>query len=127
MTGTSNKPFSIWATLVLVSFGVAFTAAGAVEASNHPAQCEIVTKTSDGMIAIEALAHAKKATSGSYNLTISGPGTNLDQGGAFDAKASQSITLGSAMLSANGSGLDIELEVHANGTTSKCTKRVGSI
>jgi hypothetical protein len=126
MTGT-NKHFSIWATLVVAGLGAAFTAAGAVEASNGPTRCEIVATTSGGMISIEALAHANKTTSGSYDLTISGPATNIDQGGDFDVRAGQSVTLGSATLSANGQGLDIELEVRANGTISKCSERVGAI
>jgi len=126
MTGT-HKQFSIWAAAVVVGLGAAFTASGAVEASNGPASCEIVAQKSGGMISIEAVAHGRKATSGSYQLVISGPGTNVNQGGDFEVGAGDKVTLGTAMFSANGRGLDVDLTIKAGGTTSSCSERVGLI
>lgn len=119
-----RKPISILAALVAVSLGAVFTAAGAMETSQAAARCEIITKKSGGLISIQAQAHADKAVSGSYEFSVTGSGTNLNQGGDFDGAAGETISLGSAMLIA-GQALDVELSVRASGSISKCSERLG--
>lgn len=127
MTGINKTQFSIWAAFMVASVGTAIAASGAVQAGNGPAQCEIFAQNSGSMVAIEALAHASEAMSGSYILRISGPGTSLTQGGDFEAAAGDSVTLGSAMLTASGSVYDVQLEISSDGTSAQCSKRVGSV
>lgn len=127
MTGTTKTQFSIWAAFMVASLGTAIAASGAVQAGGGPAQCEIVAKNSGGMVAIEALAHAQKAASGSYDLNISGRGASLDQRGDFKALSGETVTLGSAMLTASGHGYDVSLTITAGGTSAQCAQRVGSI
>lgn len=127
MTGTTKTQFSIWAAFMVASLGAAIAASGAVQAGSSAAQCEIVAKNSGGMVSIEALAHAQTAMSGGYELTISGPGTSLNQGGAFDARAGETVSLGSAMLTASGRSYDVRLKLLADGTVSQCSERVGSV
>lgn len=124
MTGT-NKPFSIRAACMVASLATAFAAAGAVQASSDSLRCEIATASSNGMTSIEGLAHAAGATAGTYGMTISGNGTDIRQGGEFDARAGQTVTLGSAMLGGSGRSYDVRLEISAGGKTAHCAERVG--
>ncbi|HUH76127.1 MAG TPA: curli-like amyloid fiber formation chaperone CsgH [Devosia sp.] len=120
---TNGKQFSICAALIVAGLGAAFSAASASQAGSQPVQCEIATKkSSGGMTVIEGLVHAPKAISGTYRMKISGPGTNISQGGDFDASAGKPAVLSSIMLS--GSGQRISLDVTADGHTASCSKRL---
>lgn len=120
----SNKQFSIWAACMVASLAAAFAAAGASQAGSGPAQCEIAAKSSGGMVAIDALAHADGALNGTYRLTVSGNGTNINQAGEFDASAGETVRLGSATLGGSGS-YNVKLDVTAGGVTAQCAERVG--
>lgn len=124
MTGV-NKQYSIWAASMVASLAAAFAAVGASQAASDRLSCEIAAHPSGGMTAIEGLAHAGESLSGSYRLTISGGGSNIRQGGAFDASAGETVTLGSATLGGSSGGYDVELELTTNGDTVRCDERVG--
>lgn len=125
MTGTTKTQFSIWAAFMVASIGTAIAASGAVQAGNAPAQCEIAASPAGGgMVSIEALAHIQDATRGSYSLTITGAGANISQGGDFDARAGETVMLGSAALGGSARGYDVTLAVTAGGKTAQCSERV---
>ena len=122
----TNKQFSIWAASMVASLAAAFAAAGASQASNGPALCEIVARSSGGIVAVSALAHAGgNGMTGSYRLTVSGDGTDIRQGGAFAARAGETVRLGSAELDEAGGGYDVKLDVTAGDVTASCAKYVG--
>lgn len=120
---TNSKQVSICAALIVAGLGAAFSTAGASQTGSQPVQCEIATKkSSGGMTVIEGLVHASKAISGTYRLQVSGPGTNISQGGDFDTSAGKPAVLSSIMLS--GSGQRINLDVTAGGHTASCSRRL---
>jgi hypothetical protein len=124
---TTNKTLIGAAATLLIGLGAAGTAIGAGQAtaSNGPLGCSIETSRSGGMIAIESVAKSASATTGSYTFSVRGPGTNISQGGDFEAGAGETVTLGQVML--GGGSYDLKLEVSAGGHTVSCSERLGSI
>ncbi len=120
-----RKHLPILALGVAATIGAGFAAAGNGQASG-PLSCEIVATPSGGMTAIEGVARSNAALTGNYRLRVSGPGTNISQGGPFDAAAGRPATLGSVMLGGSGGSYDVRLEVEAGGTTVSCSERIGS-
>lgn len=119
------------ATIAILAAGVAAgigaaTAGGdsAARSAGGQLECEIVTSNTGGRIAIEGVAHAQRSLTGTYQLRVSGPGTNINQGGDFDAAAGRSATLGSVTLGGGQRGYDIKLEVNSGGDRASCSKRV---
>lgn len=115
---------------MLVGLGVAATAFGASQSSTSgPLSCEIQATPNGGMVALEAIVHAKAGSSGSYQFRVassgSGGNSNVSQGGDFTADAKGAATVGQVMLSNQGATYDATLTVTADGTTTTCSQRVG--
>ena len=116
--------------LPILALGVAATLGAGVAAAGNgqgsgPISCEIVATPSGGMTAIEGVARSDTAMTGSYQLRVSGPGTNISQGGPFDASAGRPATLGSVMLGGSGGSYDVRLEVETGGASASCSERIG--
>lgn len=113
---------------IFIGLGAAGAAIGAGQASatDGPLTCEIQMSRSGGMIALESVAASDEAVAGSYSFTVRGGGTDISQGGDFEAGPGETVTLGQVMLGANGS-YDARLEVEADGRSVSCEERVGSI
>ncbi|MEO4000191.1 curli-like amyloid fiber formation chaperone CsgH [Mesorhizobium sp. CAU 1732] len=122
-----RKPFSIGAAVLVAGLGAAFAASGASQADSDAPRCEIIASTSGGTASIRGVVHADRALSGEYSFTVSGQGTNIRQGGAFEAQAGETATLGSVQVGGSARSLDIRLELNANGQQSVCEQTLGSI
>lgn len=110
---------------MLVGLAAAAATIGASQASvsDGPLSCAIETSRSGGAIAIESIARTERAASGSYSFSVRGGGTDIRQGGEFDAGAGETVTLGEVML--GGGSYDLRLEVSAGGRSVTCAQRIG--
>jgi hypothetical protein len=63
---------------------------------------------------------ASESLSGSYSFSLAGRGTNIRQGGAFTARAGETVTLGQSMLSGDAADYDASLSLTVNGETYRC-------
>jgi hypothetical protein len=115
--------------LVLIPAGVLATRATA-DQSPGLVRCEIRVTPEGGMVSLEALAHADRNVSGTYSFHVEGAGrtggTNIKQGGAFNAAPGKPATLGTVTLDAKGAVYDARLEVTVDGKSIGCAKQVGS-
>lgn len=123
MTHT-NKRFIGAAAMLLIGLGAGVAGIGASQASasDGPLSCAIETSRSGGMVAIESVATSDRAVIGSYSFSVRGGGTNIRQGGEFEAAAGETVTLGQVML--GGGGYDLKLEVSAGGRSASCSQRI---
>ena len=113
---------------MLVALAAAGTTVGAGMASNGtasdgPLSCAIETSRSGGAIAIESTATSTRAASGSYSFSVRGGGTDIRQGGEFEADAGETVALGTIML--DGGSYDLKLEVSSGGRSASCSQRIG--
>lgn len=113
------------AALILAGFGLAAACSSAIStplqaSENAPLACEIAADQDGRMIQFQGRLQSNTAISGSYDLTLSGPGTNIRQGGPFRASAGEVVQLGQARLSGNADRYDSELTVTVNGATYRC-------
>jgi hypothetical protein len=126
-----NHPRRVMTALALVLAPAATLAAmgAAGQGGAGPVRCEIHAAPQSSMLTLEALVHADKNVSGSYSFHVesvgTAGGTNIEQGGAFDASPGRPAVLGTVTLSAKGT-YDATLEVTVGGEHVGCTERVGS-
>lgn len=126
-----NRRVPAWTVPMLLGLGLAGAAIGAVQAGSgdEALSCEIRAGQSNGMITLEGTVHATVATVGSYRFRVSSVGqsggTNIQQGGNFNATPGNPATLGRVMLGNAGAIYDADLEIKSNGTTIACSERVG--
>jgi hypothetical protein len=116
----------------LLPLGFAF---GAVAGGDGPTpyatgpRCDIRVVNEGGALVLEGLAFASVPSSGSYDFRISqgGPagGSNIEQGGDFEAGPGAEASLGLISLSDQG-GYSATLTVHWHDGAPDCTRRVGS-
>jgi hypothetical protein len=70
---------------------------------------------------IEALIEAREDLVGSYHLSVTGPGTRMNQGGPIVAEAGETLRLGRVQMGGTAaSGLSAELTVEIDGETYRC-------
>lgn len=124
MTHTT-RTFTGAGAALLIGLAAAGVSIGASQASvsDGPLSCAIETSRSGGGIAIESIARSERAASGSYSFSVRGGGTNIRQGGEFDARAGETVTLGEVML--GGGSYDLRLEVSAGDRSVSCSHRIG--
>ncbi len=123
MTHTNKRVIGAAAMLLIgLGAGVAGIGSSQASASDGPLSCAIETSRSGGMVAIESVAKSQRAVTGSYSFSVRGGGTNIRQGGEFEAGAGETVTLGQVTLS--GGGYDLKLEVSAGGRTASCSQRL---
>jgi hypothetical protein len=68
---------------------------------------------------------APGAVSGRYSLTLRAGGNAIDQGGDFEARPGETVTLGEATLPGAPEALEGELTVTAGGRSVACPREVG--
>lgn len=85
-----------------------------------PIACALSIGTENGLLQIEPTIQATTAVSGIYQLRVEGPGTRMNQGGPFTARAGQTIELGRMMTSGQASSLDAEMTLTIDGETYLC-------
>ena len=112
------------AALILAGAGVAAACTSSIAATSAatsaPFACEIaVTETATGT-RFESRLQAVEPVAGSYRLSLAGRGTNIRQGGAFAARAGETLTLGQSMLSGAASAVEAELTVTVDGQSYRC-------
>lgn len=124
MTDFNTMLFAM-APLVL---GAGLYAAGADDIVTGPAsgpvRCEIVASNAGGMTRLDGVAHAADAATGTYRLRVTGSGANINQGGDFEVRAGEAVTLGSVTIGGGGR-YEASLEVTANGVNAACAKAIG--
>lgn len=112
------------AALILAGAGVAAacttSTAATSAAATAPFACEIAVAETAAGTRFEARLQANDALSGSYRLSLAGRGTTIRQGGAFDARAGETLTLGQSMLSGAASAYDTDLTVTVDGQGYNC-------
>lgn len=91
--------------------------------------CAINATREAGMVRLDALVHADKALAGTYSLQLEKTGdggtANISQGGEFDARAGQVVTLTSVSLDAKRAHYKAVLNVEAGGKIFRCTRQSG--
>lgn len=114
------------AALALIPVGAMATMTTAGQASADKL-CTIEATREAGMIRLDAQVHANKALAGSYTLQIEksgGGGTaTISQGGEFDARPGQAVTLTSVSVDAKGTRYKAVLDVEAGGKSFRCTRQ----
>ena len=115
--------------VVPVLLGLAGAAIGA-ETTSAQLRCEIQTRSINGMIVLQGVAHANAPLTGSYQLRVRGTGSSgssdVTQGGTFTAGPDSPVNLGQVMLGGGGS-YEASLELDAAGATASCSERGGGI
>lgn len=120
-----NKMLLGWAASVAIGLaaGGATLAAGTA-ASEGPLSCGIEQSRSGGMVRLESVATSQTSAIGTYSFKVRGAGTNISQGGEFQAAPGETVTLGMVMLGGQSASYDAKLEVRAGGRTVTCAQRV---
>lgn len=111
------------AALILAGAGFAAactTSSIAQEAATAPFACQVSIDDTGRATAFRGLVQASESLSGSYSFTLAGRGTNIRQGGAFTARAGETVTLGQSMLSGDAADYDAELSLTVDGQTYRC-------
>lgn len=88
--------------------------------SAAPFACSLAIGTANGLLQIEPVIQANQAISGIYQLRVEGPGTRMNQGGPFSARAGQTLELGRMMTSGSAASLDAEMTLTIDGQTYRC-------
>jgi len=115
--------FAILGSAILMACTAGATDTAQIGATASSPACEIITRNLGGMTVIEGVVTSDKAVSGSYSLRVSGSGTNIRQGGEFDAAANEKTVLGKVSLGGSTRAYDIDLKVEADGRTLPCKTR----
>lgn len=85
-----------------------------------PIACAITIATEGNLLQLQPVVQANEAVSGIYSLRVEGPGTRMNQGGPFTARAGETLELGRMMMSGTAASLDAELTLTIDGRTYSC-------
>lgn len=119
-----NKMLLGWAASVAIGLVAGGAAIGAGQtASDGPLSCGIEQSRSGGMVRLESVATSQTSVFGTYAFKVRGSGTDISQGGEFEAAAGETVSLGMVMLGAQGASYDATLEIRANGRSVSCSQR----
>lgn len=115
------------AALLLVAAVSGSTLAGMAQAArtSEPVRCEIALSRSAGTITLRALAHSETRVSGSYRLRVSGSGSEIRQGGRFEAAPGRTAVLGTVTLGTSGGGYRADLDLDLGDEVLSCSQRIG--
>jgi hypothetical protein len=106
------------ATVLASVVGVATTASAA------DATCQLRVTDRGSMLEIEPMVTASNAMDGSFDLAISGGGTEINHSGGFSAQAGTPVSLGVMNLSL-GARYNAKLKINWKGGTIRCTEVLG--
>ena len=124
---TQKSAAALAVTAAIVAAGIG---AGQAGANAGPVRCEIQATKSGGMVTLAGIVHADRSIAGSYSFRVAstggGGGTDISQGGEFNARPGHAETLGQVMLGGRGTVYEASLDVSAGGKTYRCKERVGA-
>ncbi|MEO1701728.1 MAG: curli-like amyloid fiber formation chaperone CsgH [Pseudomonadota bacterium] len=97
---------------------IAAMAGDEITKTNGPLTCSIAQTKTNGMIRLDAKVSATADLSGKYRFSVSGNGTNINQGGPFVASSDGDTTVGVIQLSSGA--YSVKLDVDADGKSVMC-------
>ncbi len=114
------------AALILAGVGLAAACntTTATEVRTAPIACDIAVDEAGRMVTFQGRVQATETVSGSFNLHLTGRGTNIRQGGPFTARAGEIVTLGNSRLSGDADAYDADLSITVNGATYDCASNI---
>lgn len=111
------------ALVLLGATGAALAGPVGQRPGQSPPECKLEIARHGAGVALTAVAHAGRSTSGRYDLRVSGRGTDIRQGGPFDIGANRTARLGTVTMGAGS--YDVELDLVVDGDTISCSRRIG--
>ena len=110
------------AALILAGAGLAAacTTSSIAQEVTAPFACQVSVDERGHGTTFRGLVQASETLSGSYSFQLAGRGTNIRQGGAFTARAGETLPLGQSMLSGDAEDYDASLSLTVNGVTYSC-------
>lgn len=103
----------------LVIGGTAISAQSG-DTNGLPLTCVIDVTSRGGMLTVEGVLSAEETVAGTYNLSVTRQGAELNQGGPFAVRAGTTERLGRVTINGPASALDAELTLEVNGRTASC-------
>ena len=94
-------------------------------AARDPLSCDIQVSRSGGLVGLQAVVSAQRATSGSYRLRVvssGGNSSNIDQSGDFYVSGGSAVV--SSVSLAGSATYTARLSITADGRTTECSQRV---
>lgn len=85
-----------------------------------PIACVVSIETSGNGLVLAPIVQTTEAVSGIYALRVEGPGTRMNQGGPFSARAGETLQLGRMQMSGSAASLEAELTLTIDGRTYSC-------
>ncbi len=119
----TRTAFATTALTLTLGAAAALNTAGAVN-RDGPFTCAIEQSSTGAMTVLTSRVRAETSANftGSYRFAVTGPGTNIRQGGGFVIEPGQTKILGTVMLSGAASQYDASLTVTANGGAVECQR-----
>jgi hypothetical protein len=111
-------------TLIAAATVFASVVGASTVASAADATCQLRVTDRGSMIEIEPIITASGTMDGSFDLAITGGGTQINQSGGFSAQAGTPVSLG-VMNLALGSRYNAKLKINWNGGSIRCTEVLG--
>ncbi|TNC52030.1 hypothetical protein FHG66_04320 [Rubellimicrobium rubrum] len=90
-----------------------------------PFACALVARQQGGNLALEGRIDARDAVSGTYDLTVRGPGVSIDQSGDLLIPAGASDVLGQASVPGRLADLETAMTITTRGRTVTCPVQQG--
>ncbi|MGP9819642.1 curli-like amyloid fiber formation chaperone CsgH [Salinarimonas sp. NSM] len=124
MTSIASK-IAAAAAVALSALGPLAASLGANAADETPANltCEIRTSRAGGLLVLEPVVRASRATRGDYDFVVEGRGSgsrsDIAQGGGFTLAAGETARLGQVSL-ASSARFEARLEIDADGRRAAC-------
>ncbi len=85
-----------------------------------PVACAVnITSSGNGLL-LTPVVQTTTAVTGIYQLRVEGPGTRMNQGGPFSARAGETLELGRMQMSGSSASLDTELTLTIDGRNYSC-------
>ena len=108
---------------VVIGTGLFAAAASTLPAAAGPVRCEIQVSGGGSAVSLEAVVLSTARAEGTYQLQVSGSGSDIAQSGPFSVAAGGKSSLGAVTLAGDGSYV-ARLSVTSSAGSSKCTKRL---
>lgn len=111
---------AISAALTALVLGGTAISAQSGSTSDLPLSCTVDVRSQSGMLMIEGVLAAEENVAGTYHLSVSRHGAEINQGGPFSVRAGGTERLGQVTINGPASSLDAELILEVNGKTARC-------
>ncbi|GAA5075052.1 curli-like amyloid fiber formation chaperone CsgH [Roseibacterium beibuensis] len=98
---------------------------GSTHATPGPVACAVAVTPSGSSLVIEGVVEAREPLVGSYSLSVTGPGTRMNQGGPIAVDAGETLRLGRVQMGGTATnGLTAELTLEVDGETYRCPAEI---